>query len=504
MSTIAQIHLEVSQLYVALFGRAPESGGLEFWAARRESGDSVAQLADAMFNTAPAREYFPSHLTNAEIIASFYVNVLGRQADAGGLAFWTAKLNAAGATPGSVIAEMIGVVAAYAGTDPAGLTSAALFNNRSAAAQFYAEHDGSTEQATAVLAGVTSNAETVEDARTLVVAAGAGGTIDAGGFTGISVGALSADLSLVHAGQGAELLIRESPTDLISSSMFDHTPRWSLNYFLADASGTGDVLSVMMESADSINVQLKIPGVEHLVIETSDKNSAEHANLIFLTDEVLSSLTVSGSVFTGFEGTTVVESFDAGALQAGTSIEAWWPPYLDDEPTLQGSPGDDFLWSMSGSLTINGAAGDDFIRLRSFDVASGGSGADIFEISENRNLNDWTAFSTIADFAKSTDLAAGDVIDLWQVIKFPEAMWIPSKLATSGSLAARLDTAAGANVMATSGHSIVRWFQYSGDTYVVVDNSDAWTFQAGVDQAVKLVGLIDLSTLNILDWQKLG
>src|SRR5689334_4037443 len=140
MAITVAMRTEISQLYVALFGRAPDAEGLGFWVGLRDSGQSLTQIANSMYNTTPARAYYPLFLTNQEIVASFYVNVLGRTADAEGLAFWTAKLNAAGATPGSVITQMINVVANYValgGTNPAGLTSAALFNNKVEVAQYY-------------------------------------------------------------------------------------------------------------------------------------------------------------------------------------------------------------------------------------------------------------------------------------------------------------------------------------------------------------------------------
>jgi hypothetical protein len=124
----------------------------------------MTTIANAMYGTDPARAYYPLFLTNQEIIASFYLNVLGRPADAEGLAYWTAQLNATGATPGSVITTMVNVVANYValgGTDPAGLTSAALFNNKVAVAQYYGEHSGNIADATVVLAGVTADPATV-------------------------------------------------------------------------------------------------------------------------------------------------------------------------------------------------------------------------------------------------------------------------------------------------------------------------------------------------------
>jgi hypothetical protein len=143
---------------------------LGFWVGLRDAGQSLTQIANEMYATAPARDYYPLFLTNQEIIASFYVNVLGRTADAEGLAFWTAKLNAAGATPGSVITQMIDVVAHYAGTNPAGLTSQALFNNKVEVAQFYGEHNGNIDDAATVLATVTADHATVVTAEAAITA----------------------------------------------------------------------------------------------------------------------------------------------------------------------------------------------------------------------------------------------------------------------------------------------------------------------------------------------
>lgn len=165
MAITVEMRAQVSQLYVALFGRAPDGEGLGYWVNLMSAGQTVAQVADTMYATAPARAFYPTFLTNQEIVANFYVNVLGRTADAEGLAYWTAKLNAAGATPGKVIAEMINVVANYAGSDPAGLKSQALFNNKANIAQWYGEKNGSVQGATSILSTITEDPATVVAAK---------------------------------------------------------------------------------------------------------------------------------------------------------------------------------------------------------------------------------------------------------------------------------------------------------------------------------------------------
>lgn len=46
-------------------------------------------------------------------------------------------------------------------------------------------------------------------------------------------------------------------------------------------------------------------------------------------------------------------------------------------------------------------------------------------------------------------------------------------------------------------NSSVKWFQFGGDIYVVNDNSLVTTFNNGVDEIVKLVGLVDLSKSTV-------
>lgn len=156
MAVTTQMRTQVAQLYVSLFGRAPEADGLGYWVAQLGEGKSFQAIAQDMFNVAPARAYYPSYLTNEEIVAKFYVNVLGRTADAGGLAYWTGRLNTESTTgtaaskaiaQGTVITEMLTAVVAYSGTDAAALQSQSLLNNKVAVALHYAVDLGGNDVA---------------------------------------------------------------------------------------------------------------------------------------------------------------------------------------------------------------------------------------------------------------------------------------------------------------------------------------------------------------------
>jgi len=174
MAITAKMRSDVSNLYVALFGRAPDGEGLGFWVGKLDAGQSIESVAQQMYDTTPARVLYPSFLTNQEIISKFYTNVLGRPAgtDASGIAFWTAKLDA-GQTKGSVIVQMLSVVTNYTGTDAAGLDSASLFANKGAVALAYGLANGNIDNATSILSGVTKDAAT-KDAAIAQINAGFG------------------------------------------------------------------------------------------------------------------------------------------------------------------------------------------------------------------------------------------------------------------------------------------------------------------------------------------
>src|SRR5699024_10381275 len=71
MAITVQMPTEISGLYVALFGRAPDTEGFDFWIGRLGQGDTLAQVAEAMFATDSARQVYPDHMANGDIISSF-------------------------------------------------------------------------------------------------------------------------------------------------------------------------------------------------------------------------------------------------------------------------------------------------------------------------------------------------------------------------------------------------------------------------------------------------
>ncbi|MCP4115635.1 MAG: hypothetical protein GY737_09565 [Desulfobacteraceae bacterium] len=97
---------EVSQLYVAVFGRASEGEGNSYWQTDR---DNMVASADVMLATDAAKDYFGDSLdNNRAFIQHIYKNTLGKTSkeDPVGIAYWAEELDA-GKTKGEVVAALI-------------------------------------------------------------------------------------------------------------------------------------------------------------------------------------------------------------------------------------------------------------------------------------------------------------------------------------------------------------------------------------------------------------
>lgn len=92
----------VARLYWAYFLRIPDRDGMNYWIARRRTGTSLATISQGFAASAEFRTLYPN-LSNQAFVDRVYQNVLGRNADAEGLAYWTAQLNSGVKSRGSVM-----------------------------------------------------------------------------------------------------------------------------------------------------------------------------------------------------------------------------------------------------------------------------------------------------------------------------------------------------------------------------------------------------------------
>ena len=158
--------------------------------------------------------------------------------------------------------------------------------------------------------------------------------------------------------------------------------------------------------------------------------------------------------------------------------------------TIKGSNGIDVL--TGGSVThdtIDAGAGADTV------VYDGGN--DVFTLGAGADTVDANALGTSTVHLTIADLAVGDKIDVAGIDNSTADATVgaATTLGSGATFAQYLDAAAAYNSGATTA-SVLEWFQFDGDTYLVVDNSDATTF-AATDGVIEITGLIDLSTSTI-------
>jgi len=94
----------LSLLYHAAFGRAPDLGGLSFWAL---GGATVETAAAEFLKSAEWQAAGGGALSDAAFIETLYQNVFGRAPDSGGQAFWTAQLAGSTGAPAMSRAEVL-------------------------------------------------------------------------------------------------------------------------------------------------------------------------------------------------------------------------------------------------------------------------------------------------------------------------------------------------------------------------------------------------------------
>jgi hypothetical protein len=103
-------------LYKAAFNRTPDVAGLGFWISKMDGGMSFDTVAQNFVNSAEFKTAFGgSNPSVNTLVTKLYNNVLIRNPDGGGLAFWQEKLS----TGGWTVANVLG----YFATSPENVTN---------------------------------------------------------------------------------------------------------------------------------------------------------------------------------------------------------------------------------------------------------------------------------------------------------------------------------------------------------------------------------------------
>ena len=82
------------RLYNAAFARFPDSAGLKYWIGNFSSGiDDERAVASSFLASAEFKQRYGENVSDSIYVNTLYKNVLGRDADTGGLNYWLGQLN---------------------------------------------------------------------------------------------------------------------------------------------------------------------------------------------------------------------------------------------------------------------------------------------------------------------------------------------------------------------------------------------------------------------------
>lgn len=98
---------QVQELYIGYLGRAADKAGLDFWVKAIENGTSTLESVALGFTLSAEYKAAYEGLTTTQLVARVYQNVLGRAADADGLAFWVGEINKGVVKADTLVKSMI-------------------------------------------------------------------------------------------------------------------------------------------------------------------------------------------------------------------------------------------------------------------------------------------------------------------------------------------------------------------------------------------------------------
>ena len=87
------------RLYNASFKRLPDADGLKYWIGKYSSGENDSRaVASSFLVSAEFKERYGENVSDTIFVNTLYKNVLGRDADIGGLNYWLGQLNSGAET----------------------------------------------------------------------------------------------------------------------------------------------------------------------------------------------------------------------------------------------------------------------------------------------------------------------------------------------------------------------------------------------------------------------
>ena len=532
MADISEIRTQIVEVYIASFDRAPDYDGLEYWVGKmNKDGWNLDEVAASLFQSQEVAALYPASLSNSDFINKIYNNVLGRDADDAGLAYWlTAMQN------GTPKDEMIIAVINGAKADTGNAQDKILLQNKEDAGNHFAvdlnlndlslakssmalittdtlsvtlakdKQDAfadSLNSAVTLLQGTDADDLLTSDAQVAHVYAWAGDDIvtTAAGDDKIVAGKGDdtvysnagndtvygrEDDDTIYAGDGDDTLNGGEGNDSLHGEAGNDTIYGNngQDYIYGD---DGNDFLVGNSGNDFIYGGI---GDDNIYANDGNDNiyAGDGANFVDagIGDDILYGGSGIDSLYGG-DGDDIIYGYDGNDILDGLIGNDTIHAGAGDD-IINGNEGNDILIADSGSDRIDGEKGADTLRggLGS-DTLRGGEDADTFIFaSHESNLSN---LDTITDFEYQTDKIT--MVDKGTEVITTAALDVSS--ATTLSEAVNLSMTDDGST-----NALVKWFTYEDNTYIIEDlNADA-TLNETTDIVVKLQGVLDLTTTTFI------
>ena len=83
---------QILRLYQAVFGRAPDTAGFEFWTSQYRDGVTLERIVDGFIASPEFVTRYGSRPSSRQLVDAMYLNVLNRAGEADGVSYWVSRL----------------------------------------------------------------------------------------------------------------------------------------------------------------------------------------------------------------------------------------------------------------------------------------------------------------------------------------------------------------------------------------------------------------------------
>ena len=522
---------QVIEVYIATFNRAPDFLGFEYWLANiTDKGWSIQDVAKSMFESSEVSKNYPSDLSNAAYIDKIYNNVLNRDSDADGKAYWVNEMD-----KGSISKDkMLLAIVNGAKADTGSLIDKQVLENKKEVGKYFtitnALNDVNLAKSTMQL--VTSDKSTIDVAKDMqdifklsqdsknIIIEGSdkndiiASTVDSnfiysyGGddmittLNGDNKVVSGSGIDSIYTGTGNDIIYTRDGNDTVYAREGDdfiygelgddslHGENGNDSIFGGEGNDYlyGDVGddTIIADAGDdyvyggSGNDSIYANDGDDFISTGSGENFVDGG----AGNDLIHGGNSADTIYGGAGNDTIYGDSGADILDGLTGDDIIYAGY--DNDVVNGNDGNDKLYGSEGNDKLDGELGNDYIDGGAgADELIGGAGTDTFKIKSKEST--LTSLDYIVDFTYSTDRLI--FVNKGNEVIHPTKLNISSatSLTTAADLAASGDG---------STNAIVKWFVYDDYTYIIEDiNLDA-TFNNTTDIIVKLQGVLDLEGLN--------